>query len=145
MSQAMLPLVMMMVLSSSSALSAFFMMGGEEEGSDGSGDEEDEDGSDDSAGDEEDEDGSDDSAGDEEGGVGGHEWRFAPLTKIAGGAILKSINNASVDTCKQECENQEACVGFKRKKTGTKTCVLYSGDVSTIVDMSRHSYLLTRV
>jgi hypothetical protein len=131
----MLPLVMMMVLSSSSALSAFFMMGGEEEGSDGSGDSDSD----------EDEDDSDDSAGDEEGGVGGHEWSFAPLTKIAGGTVLKSIDNASVDECKQECENQEACVGFKRKKTGTKTCVLYSGDVSTFGDLSRHSYLLTRV
>ena len=132
MSQAMLPLVMMMMMSSSVSVGAFLMMGGEEDGSGGSGDEEDEGGS-------------DDSAGDEEGGGGGYEWSFAPLTKIGGGAVLKSIDNASVDECKQECENQEACVGFKRKKTGTKTCVLYSGDVSTIGDMSRHSYLLTRV
>jgi len=83
--------------------------------------------------------------GDEEGGVGGHEWIFKPLTKIAGGAILKSIDNSSTAECKQECIKNEACVGFKRKTTGTKTCVLYSGDVSTFGDMSRHSYLLTRV
>lgn len=95
----------------------------------------------------EDDDTGDDDTGDEEGGVGGHEWIFKPLTKIGGGAILKSIDDATLDKCKQKCIKNEACVGFSRKRTGTKTCVLYSGDVSTIGDMtmSRHSYLLTRV
>jgi hypothetical protein len=124
---------MMMVCSSS--LTAVMLMGGEEETPTTSAQS--------AAGPTGDED--DDSAGDEEGGVGGHEWRFAPLTKIGGGAVLKSIDNSTVDECKQECIKNEACVGFKRKRQGTKTCVLYSGDVSTFGDVSRHSYLLTRV
>ena len=134
MSQAMLPLVMMMMISSSS-LSAFLMMGGEEEDSGGSG------GSDDSAGDEEDEGGSgtDDSAGDEE----GHEWRAKTFKEITGGQLLKNINNASVDKCKNKCEKKEECVGFTiGPLIGTKSCNLYSGDVSTTSDMGKNTYLL---
>ena len=130
----MLPLVMMMMISSSS-LSAFLMMGGEEEDSGGSG------GSDDSAGDEEDEGGSgtDDSAGDEE----GHEWRAKTFKEITGGQLLKNINNASVDKCKNKCEKKEECVGFTiGPLIGTKSCNLYSGDVSTTSDMGKNTYLL---
>jgi hypothetical protein len=134
MSQAMLPLVMMMVLSSSSALSAFLTMGGEEEDSGGSG-------TDDSAGDEEDEGGSgtDDSAGDEE----GHEWSVKTFKEITGGQLLKNINNASVNNCKNKCKKKEECVGFTiGPLIGTKRCNLYSGDVSTTSDVDKNTYLL---
>ena len=143
MSQAMLPLVMMMVLSSSSALSAFFMMGGEEDDSGGSGGSGGSDGSDgsDGSGDEEDEGGSgtDDSAGDEE----GHEWRAETFKKITGGQLLINVNNASTEKCKRKCKKREECVGFTiGPLVGTKRCNLYSGDVSTTMNVGKNTFLL---
>jgi hypothetical protein len=88
--------------------------------------------------------GSDDSAGDEEGGVGGHEWRTETLKKITGGTVLKSIKNASVDKCMDKCIKKEACVGFTiGPLIGTKKCFLYSGDVSTTMDLAKNTYLLS--
>ena len=148
---------MMMVCSSS--LAAVMLMGGEEEtpttttttsAQSAAG----------PTGDEDDDTGDDDSGGGGGGGGGGdnsgattptpapaveYHWREKALKKISVGVPFKSIENKPLDACKQECENQEECSGFNRKRTGTKKCVFYSGDVSTSFDLTRNTYLLRRV
>jgi hypothetical protein len=103
--------------------------------------------------------GADDSGADDTEGGGGEEeedqpakrarveyhWRKKALKKISVGVPFKSIKNKPLDACKQECENQEECSGFNRKRTGTKKCVFYSGDVSTSFDATINTYLLSRV
>ena len=153
---------MMMVCSSS--LAAVMLMGGEEEtptpttttsaqsAVGPTGDE------DDDTGDEDDDTGDDDSGG---GGGGGadnsgattptpapaveYHWIEMQLKKINVGVPFKSIENKTLDKCKRECENQEECSGFTRKRTGTKKCVFYSGDVTTKYNINQNAYLLSRV
>lgn len=144
---------MMMVCSSS--LAAVMLMGGEEEtpttttsAQSAAG----------PTGDEDDDTGDDDSGG---GGGGGadnsgattptpapaveYHWGEMQLKKISGGVPFKSIVNKTLNTCKRECENQEECSGFTRKRTGNNNCVFYSGDVRTQYNINQNAYLLSRV
>jgi hypothetical protein len=154
---------MMMVCSSS--LAAVMLMGGEEEtptpttttsaqsAVGPTGDE------DDDTGDEDDDTGDDDSGG---GGGGGadnsgattptpapaveYHWEVENFKGITTGQPFKTINNASVNDCRNKCEKKNKCVGFSIGPTvGTKRCILYSGDVSTTLDIGKHTHLLSRV
>jgi hypothetical protein len=155
---------MMMVCSSS--LAAVMLMGGEEETpttttttsaqsaagptgdeDDDTGDEDDDTGDeDDDTGDEDDDTGDDDSGGGGGGGVEYH-WEVKNFNKITTGQPFKSINNASVNDCRNKCEKKNKCVGFNIGPiVGTKTCILYSGmDVRTEHDMNKNTHLLSRV
>jgi len=75
-----------------------------------------------------------------------YHWTVNTFKKIERGEPFKTINNASVNNCRNKCENKNKCVGFSiGPLTGTKRCILYSGDVSTTLDMSKHTHLLSRV
>ena len=150
---------MMMVCSSS--LAVVLMTGGEEPDTttDDSGGNED--GGDDSGGDEDggDDSGGDDSGGDEDGGdededgdgggdtpVVEYHWTVNTFKKIEGGEPFKTINNASVNKCRNKCEKKNKCVGFSiGPLIGTKRCILYSGDVSTTTNIGKNTHLLSRV
>jgi cobalamin biosynthesis protein CobT len=147
---------MMMVCSSS--LAAVMLMGGEEEtpasntttSADPTGDEDDDTGDDDS-GDED-----DDTEDDDSGGGGGEEesdtsaveyhWEVESFKTISGGEPFKTVNNASASKCRKKCEKKNECVGFNIGPIiGTKRCVLYSGDVSTVNSLNDNTHLLSRV
>jgi hypothetical protein len=83
------------------------------------------------------------------GGGGGVEyhWEVKNFKEITTGQPFKSINNASVNDCRNKCEKKNKCVGFNIGPiVGTKTCILYSGmDVRTEYDMNKNTHLLSRV
>ena len=144
---------MMLCCLSSSVTS--FMMGGEEKedpvvpgttAGDDTGD--DDSGADDT--------GDDDSGADDSGGGGGEEesdtsaveyhWTTHTFKKFEGGKDIKTIRNASARKCRKKCEKKNKCVGFSIVPIiGTKTCILYSGDVRTEYDMNKNTHLLSRV
>jgi hypothetical protein len=155
---------MMMVCSSS--LAAVMLMGGEEEtptpttttsaqsAAGPTGDE------DDDTGDEDDDTGDDDSGGGGGGGGGAdnsgattpapaveYNWEVKNFKEITTGQPFRTINNASVNDCRNKCEKRKKCVGFSIGPIiGTKTCILYSGvDVRTGYDMNKNTHLLSRV
>jgi hypothetical protein len=146
---------MMMVCSSS--LAAVMLMGGEEEtptpttttAAGPTGDEDDDTGDeDDDTGDEDDDTGDDDSGGGGGGGGGAeYHWEVKNFKEITTGQPFKTINNASVNDCRNKCEKKKKCVGFSiGPMIGTKTCILYSGmDVRTGYDMNKNTHLLSRV
>ena len=161
MSQAMLPLMMMMMMmSSSSAVSAFLMMGGEEDDGTGGANNQNDDQNDDENEDE-DEGGSGSSGG--SGGSGGSGssggsaavaaqpteiapvWKPWGKHKISGGTFIKSIDEGSLEPCKDECFEDKDCTGFNYKQFGKK-CYLYSGDINFIPDLSfsRSSFQIQR-
>ena len=157
MSQAMLPLVMMMVLSSSSALSAFLMMGGEEDDGTGGANNQNDDQNDDENEDE-DEGGSGSSGGSGGSGSSGGSaavaaqpteiapvWKPWGKHKISGGTFIKSIDEGSLEPCKDECFEDKDCTGFNYKTFGKK-CYLYSGDIDFMPDLfgSRSSFQIQR-
>ena len=75
-----------------------------------------------------------------------YHWEVENFKKITTGQPFKTINNASVNNCRNKCENKNKCVGFSiGPLTGTKRCILYSGDVSTTLDIGKHTHLLSRV
>ena len=151
----------------SSSLAAVMLMGGEEEtptpttttsaqsAAGPTGDE------DDDTGDEDDDTGDDDSGGGGGGGGGAdnsgattptpapaveYHWEVENFKGITTGQPFKTINNASVNDCRNKCEKKNKCVGFSIGPTvGTKRCILYSGDVSTTFDIGKHTHLLSRV
>jgi hypothetical protein len=167
MSQAMLPLMMMMMMmSSSSAVSAFLMMGGEEDdgtgGANNQNENEDEDeGGSGSSGGSGGSGGSGSSGG--SGGSGGSGssggsaavaaqpteiapvWKPWGKHKISGGTFIKSIDEGSLEPCKDECFEDKDCTGFNYKEFGKK-CYLYSGDINFIPDLSfsRSSFQIQR-
>ena len=143
---------MMMV---SSSLAAVMLMGGEEEtpatttttsaqsAADPTGDEDD---------DTED----DDTEDDDSGGGGGEEesdtsaveyhWEVENFKTISGGEPFKTMNDTSAGKCRKKCEKKTKCVGFNiGPLIGTKRCVLYSGDVSTVNSLNDNTHLLSRV
>jgi len=143
---------MMMVCSSS--LAAVMLMGGEEEtptpttttsaqsAAGPTGDE------DDDTGDEDDDTGDDDSGATTPTPAPAVEyhWEVENFKKITTGQPFKTINNASVNDCRNKCEKKNKCVGFSIGPiVGTKRCILYSGDVSTTLDIGKHTHLLSRV
>jgi hypothetical protein len=148
---------MMMVCSSS--LAAVMLMGGEEEtpttttsaqsAAGPTGDEDDDTGDeDDDTGDEDDDTGDDDSGATTPTPAPAVEyhWEVENFKEITTGQPFKTINNASVNNCRNKCEKKNKCVGFSiGPQTGTKRCILYSGDVSTTLDMSKNTHLLSRV
>jgi len=161
MSQAMLPLMMMMMMmSSSSAVSAFLMMGGEEDDGTGGANNQNDDQNDDENEDE-DEGGSGSSGG--SGGSGGSGssggsaavaaqpteiapvWKPWGKHKISGGTFIKSIDEGSLEPCKDECFEDKDCTGFNYKTFGKK-CYLYSGDIDFMPDLfgSRSSFQIQR-
>ena len=141
----------MMVCSSS--LAAVMLMGGEEEtpttttttsaqsAAGPTGDE------DDDTGDEDDDTGDDDSGATTPDPAVEYHWEVENFKGITTGQPFKTINNASVNDCRNKCEKKNKCVGFNIGPiVGTKTCILYSGmDVRTEHDMNKNTHLLSRV
>ena len=75
-----------------------------------------------------------------------YHWEVENFKKITTGQPFKTINNASVNDCRNKCEKKNKCVGFSIGPiVGTKRCILYSGDVSTTLDIGKHTHLLSRV
>ena len=75
-----------------------------------------------------------------------YHWTVNTFKKIERGEPFKTINNASVNNCRNKCENKNKCVGFSiGPLTGTKRCILYSGDVSTVNSLNVNTHLLSRV
>ena len=148
----------MMVCSSS--LAAVMLMGGEEEtpttttttsaqsAAGPTGDEDDDTGDeDDDTGDEDDDTGDDDSGATTPDPAVEYHWEVENFKGITTGQPFKTINNASVNDCRNKCEKKNKCVGFNIGPiVGTKTCILYSGmDVRTEHDMNKNTHLLSRV
>jgi hypothetical protein len=145
----------------SSSLAAIMLMGGEK-GSTGptgptgpTGDEDDDSGAADT-GDEDDDSGAADTGGslfssnsDQQSDTSAVEyhWEVKNFQEITTGQPFKSIENASVNDCRNKCEKKNKCVGFSiGPLVGTKRCILYSGmDVSTSFDMNKNTHLLSRV
>src|SRR6056300_1429006 len=136
----------------SSSLAAVMLMGGEEEtpttttttsaqsAAGPTGDE------DDDTGDEDDDTGDDDSGGTTPDPAVEYHWEVENFKGITTGQPFKTINNASVNDCRNKCEKKNKFVGFSIGPTvGTKRCILYSGDVSTTFDIGKHTHLLSRV
>jgi len=136
----------------SSSLAAVMLMGGEEEtptpttttsaqsAVGPTGDE------DDDTGDEDDDTGDDDSGATTPDPAVEYHWEVENFKGITTGQPFKTINNASVNDCRNKCEKKNKCVGFSIGPTvGTKRCILYSGDVSTTFDIGKHTHLLSRV
>src|SRR5210317_500466 len=136
----------------SSSLAAVMLMGGEEEtpttttttsaqsAAGPTGDE------DDDTGDEDDDTGDDDSGATTPDPAVEYHWEVENFKGITTGQPFKTINNASVNDCRNKCEKKNKCVGFSIGPTvGTKRCILYSGDVSTTFDIGKHTHLLSRV
>ena len=157
MSQAMLPWMMMMMMSSSSAVSAFLMMGGEEDDGTGGANNQNDDQNDDENEDE-DEGGSGSSGGSGGSGSSGGSaavaaqpteiapvWKPWGKHKISGGTFIKSIDEGSLEPCKDECFEDKDCTGFNYKTFGKK-CYLYSGDIDFMPDLfgSRSSFQIQR-
>jgi hypothetical protein len=75
-----------------------------------------------------------------------YHWTVNTFKKIEGGEPFKTINDASANDCRNKCEKKNKCVGFSIGPiVGTKRCILYSGDVSTTLDIGKHTHLLSRV
>jgi hypothetical protein len=143
----------------SSSLATVMLMGGEEEtpttttttsaqsAAGPTGDEDDDTGDeDDDTGDEDDDTGDDDSGATTPDPAVEYHWEVENFKGITTGQPFKTINNASVNDCRNKCEKKNKCVGFSIGPTvGTKRCILYSGDVSTTFDIGKHTHLLSRV
>ena len=149
--------MMMMMMSSSSAVSAFLMMGGEEDDGTGGANNQNDDQNDDENEDE-DEGGSGSSGGSGGSGSSGGSaavaaqpteiapvWKPWGKHKISGGTFIKSIDEGSLEPCKDECFEDKDCTGFNYKTFGKK-CYLYSGDINFIPDLSfsRSSFQIQR-
>jgi len=113
-------------------------------------------------GDEDDDTGDDDSGGGGGGGGGAdnsgattptpapaveYHWEVKSFKEITTGQPFRTINNASVNDCRNKCEKKRKCVGFSIGPIiGTKTCILYSGtDVRTGYHTNKNTHLLSRV
>lgn len=74
-----------------------------------------------------------------------YHWEVKNFKTISGGEPFKTMNNASARKCRKKCEKKNKCVGFNIPRIGSKRCVLYSGDVSTVNNLNDNTHLLSRV